>query len=88
MTTTTISPPVPANIAALAIRFDVIAKTNAFGVETIFGRWQELRVGSARHPVDVLQGVSFAAVLDAILDYRANPARGFSILATCAALQL
>jgi hypothetical protein len=84
---TTIAPPTP-DVLALASAFDVIAKTAVFGIDHLFARWQGLRVGSARHPVDVLQGVSFAAVIDAILDYRSNPALGFSILATCAAIQL
>lgn len=89
-TTTTTAPAAPpADLVALASKFDVAATTPThFGLEGLFGRWQELRIASARHPVDMLQGVSFATVIDAVLDYRSNPARGFSILTVAKAIQL
>ena len=81
MTTTTIAPPTP-DVVALAQSFDVAARTpTQFGLEALFGRWSELRIASAHHSPDILAGVSFAAVIDAVLDHRANPALGFSILA-------
>jgi hypothetical protein len=84
MTTTTIAAPT-ADVAALATIFDVIAKTPSFGVETLYARYQELRVGSARHNPDVFFGLSFSTVLDRVLDFRSNPVgTNFNVLVIAA----
>lgn len=72
MSIATTAPP-SADVLALATAFDVAAWTNGFGVESLFARWSELRITSARHTPDPLFGVGFAAVLDRVIDHRANP---------------
>lgn len=84
----TVSPPVAPDVLALAGRFRVAASTPQFGVEALFARWSDLRFAAARHSPDVLAGVSFAAVLDAVLDHRANPTgAAFNVLTVAAAIR-
>lgn len=88
MTTTTASPPVAADVLALAGRFNVAAATFQFGIESLFGIWSELRIASARHDVDVLAGVGIGSVLDRVLDHRANPTgAAFNVLTVAAAIR-
>jgi hypothetical protein len=80
MTTTTIAPP-SAALVALGRSFDTAAQTpTQFGLEALFGRWTELRIASAHRSPDILAGVSFATVIDAVLDYRSSPEGGFNVL--------
>jgi hypothetical protein len=72
MSIATTAPP-SADVVALASAFDVAARTFGFGIESLFGRWSELRIASARDTSDPLFGVSFATVLDRVIDHRANP---------------
>jgi hypothetical protein len=85
--TTTLAPPT-ADILAVAGRFNVAASTLQFGIESLFALWSELRIASARHDPDVLFGVSFAAILDRVLDHRASPTGvRFSVLDMAAAIR-
>jgi len=81
MTTTTTPIAPTADVVGLARRFNVAAITNAFGADALFGRYQELRIGSANHDPDMLAGLRFSAVLDLLLDYRARGDRSFDVLA-------
>ncbi|HVB77613.1 MAG TPA: hypothetical protein VNI34_07435 [Candidatus Nitrosotalea sp.] len=86
MPTTTASPPVAAEVLALAGRFNVAASTHQFGIESLFGLWSQLRIAAARHTPDILAGSSFAAILDRVLDHRANPTgAAFNVLTVAAA---
>jgi len=83
MTTTrpTTAPLAPTlDVINCASRFNVAAITPGFGVEILFSRYQDIRIASGHHDLDVFRGVGFSAVLDAVLESRARHDRTFDVL--------
>jgi hypothetical protein len=81
MTTDTAPVTVTPDVANLARSFNTAAITpTQFGLETLFQRWSFLRKASARHDPDLLAGLSFSTVVDAVVDYRSRGDHAFDVL--------